>query len=94
MMDNKDAVLEQIIDIIRKAVNEDWIEDFDIDASTRFNDDLELESIEFVNIAEKIQAHYGQHVGFIEWLSTMKIDEIIALTVGDLADFVRTHLKV
>ncbi len=93
MTDNKDVVLAQIISIIRLAVNEDWIEDFDIDASTSFNDDLELESIEFVGIAEKIQEHYGKHIGFIEWLSTMKIDQIIALTVGDLADFVRGQLK-
>jgi len=93
MTDNKDMVLAQIISIIRLAVNEDWIEDFDIDASTSFNDDLELESIEFVGIAEKIQEHYGKHIGFIEWLSTMKIDQIIALTVGDLADFVRGQLK-
>lgn len=93
MADSKDPVLEQVIDIIRKAVNEDWILDFDIDADTSFNDDLELESIEFVGIAEKIQEHYGKHIGFIEWLSSMKIDQIIALTVGDLAAFVREHLK-
>ncbi|MBV2235667.1 MAG: hypothetical protein KUL75_09000 [Sterolibacterium sp.] len=92
MAESKDAVLEQVINIIRQAVNEDWISDFDIDAQTSFNDDLELESIEFVGIAEKIQAHYGKHIGFIEWLSGMKIDQIIALTVGDLADFVHAHL--
>ena len=93
MTDSKDQVLEQIVDIIRKTVNEDWIEEFEIDAQTSFNDDLELESIEFVGIAEKIQEHFGQHVGFIEWLSSMRIEQIIALTLGDLADFVRTHLR-
>ena len=93
MAASKDAALEQVIEIIRRAVNEDWILDFDINAETSFNDDLELESIEFVNIAEKIQAHYGKHIGFIEWLSGMKIDQIVALTVGDLADFVTAHLQ-
>lgn len=93
MAESKDAVLAQVIDIIRRAVDEDWILDFDIDANTSFNDDLELESIEFVGIAEKIQEHYGKHIGFIEWLSGMKIDQIVALTVGDLADFVYEHLQ-
>ena len=93
MAESKDPVLEQVIDIIRKAVNEDWIQDYDIDANTSFNDDLELESIEFVGIAEKLQEHYGKQIGFIDWLSTMKIDQIIALTVGDLAEFVSSHLK-
>lgn len=85
---SKADVLEQLIAIIRTAVAEDWIEDFEINEQTSFNDDLELESIEFVSIAESIQAHYGQQVGFLEWLSSMKIEQIIDLTVGDLADFV------
>ena len=88
----KDPILEQVIDIIRKAVNEDWIQDYDIEADTSFNDDLELESIEFVGIAEKLQEHYGKHISFIDWLSTMKLDQIIALTVGDLANFVRSNI--
>ncbi len=93
MTASKPEVLAQIIAIIRQTVNEDWIEDFDISAETSFNDDLELESIEFVGIAEKIQEHYGEHVSFIDWLSSMKIDQIIALKVGDLADFVSSHLQ-
>lgn len=92
-MENKEIVLEQIIDIVRQVIDEDWINEFDIHAETTFNDDLELESIEFVGIAEKIQEHFGRHIGFIDWLSTMKIDEIISLTVGDLADFVHERLK-
>ena len=93
MADSNDPILEEVIDIIRKAVNEDWIQDFDINAETNFNDDLELESIEFVGIAEKLQAHYGKNISFIDWLSTMKLDQIIALTVGDLANFVRENIR-
>lgn len=93
MADSNDSVLAQVVDIIRKAVDEDWILDYDIDERTSFNDDLELESIEFVAIAEKLQAHYGKDVNFIDWLSGMKIDEIIALTVGDLVNFVKKHTK-
>lgn len=93
MTASKQTVLEEIIAIIRKTVNEDWIEDFDISAETSFNDDLELESIEFVGIAEKIQEHYGAHISFIDWLSTLKIEQIIALRVGDLVDFVSAGLQ-
>lgn len=89
---SKDSVLAQVIDIIRQTVDEDWIHEFDIDAETSFNDDLELESIEFVGIAERIQAHFGRHIGFLDWLSSMKIDDIIALRVGDLAEFVHGRL--
>mgnify|MGYP006384168381 FL=1 len=88
MAGNNGSVLEQIIRVIREAANEDWIEDYEIDATTSFSDDLELESIEFVEIAEKLQKHYGGRVNFIDWLSKMNLDQIIALTVGDLEAYV------
>ena len=83
--------LEVIIGLIREAVNEDWIEDFEIDADTNFNDDLELESIELVVIAEKIQSHYGAAIDFNNWLGSLELDQMMALTVGQLADFVKAQ---
>ncbi len=52
------------------------------------NTDLELESIDLVVIAEKIQAAYGEQVDFTAWLSGMELDEIIKLTIGDLVDYI------
>ena len=83
--------LDIIIQLIKQAVDEDWIEDFDMGAETNFNNDLELESIEFVAIAEKIQEHFGTEINFIAWLGELDLDEMIALTVGDLAEFVERH---
>ena len=85
--------LETVTELIRKAVDEDWINDFEMDADTSFNNDLELESIEFVAIAEKIQTHYGKQINFIEWLGELDLDQMINLTVGQLADFVQQHLS-
>jgi acyl carrier protein len=59
-----------------------------ITLSTSFNVDLELESIEFVALAEKLQLHYGPSVDFVGWISGKELDQIIALTVGDLVDFI------
>ncbi len=85
--------LNTIIRLVREAVNEDWIEDFDINAQTSFNNDLELESIEFVAIAEKIQGHFGKEINFVEWLGTLDLDQMIQLNMGELADFVEQHLE-
>ncbi len=85
---NKPEILSQVIDAIRSAIAEDWVMDFDIDADTRFNDDLELESIEFVAIAEALQKLFGDRADVIGWLSSKDIHELIGLTVGDLADFI------
>jgi acyl carrier protein len=81
-------ILNVVIATIRSTINEDWIEDFEIDAETRFNSDLEIESIEFVKIAEALQAHFGARLDLAGWLSGKSIHELIALSVGDVADFI------
>lgn len=86
------AIIQQISAVIRESVAEDWIRQFEIDADTSFNDDLELESIEFVSIAAGLQRHFGDEVDLIGWLSTKAFDELIALRVGNVAEFVSTRL--
>ncbi|HEV7760951.1 MAG TPA: hypothetical protein VGO78_18225, partial [Acidimicrobiales bacterium] len=49
---------------------------------------LELESLEFVALAERLLDHYGGQVDFVAWLATMELDEIISLTVGSLVAFI------
>lgn len=85
---SNDEILQQVIAAIRSAIAEDWVMDFAIDADTSLNDDLEIESIEFVAIAEALQKLFGARVDIIGWLSGKDIHELIALTVGDLANFV------
>jgi len=88
MDDNYDGILAVVNGKIRSTVNEDWIQDFDIGPETRFNDDLELESIEFVKIADAIQAHFGTRLDIVGWLSGKSIQELIGLSVGDLTGFI------
>jgi acyl carrier protein len=35
---------------------------------------------------------YGSQVDFVAWVAEMDLDEIIALTVGELVDFIVTSL--
>jgi acyl carrier protein len=59
-----------------------------ITPATSFNADLELESIEFVALAEKLQQRFGNQVDFVGWISKKELDQIIALTVGELVEFI------
>jgi acyl carrier protein len=88
-----DHTLADVIGIIRSTINEDWIMDVEIDAATRFNNDLEIESIEFVRIADAIQRHYGTTLDIVGWLSGKTIHELIALSVGELAQYVVASRK-
>jgi acyl carrier protein len=60
--------------------------------TTSFNGDLELESIEFVALAEKLQQRFGEKVDFVGWISGKELDQIIGLTVGELVGFIETCL--
>ena len=86
------AIVRDITAVIRKAVAEDWIQEFEIGAHTSFNDDLDLESVEFVTIAAGLQQHFGEQIDLIGWLSTKSFDDLIALRVGNIAEFVSSSL--
>ena len=77
-------VLEAVAGAIREVVGEDWIQDEPILMDTSFAEDLELESIEFVALAEVLQELYGERVDFVAWISKLELDEIIQLNVGQV----------
>ncbi|NNN21432.1 MAG: acyl carrier protein [Acidimicrobiales bacterium] len=85
---NDATILKEVVAMITDVVGEDYAIDLDIDMETSFQEDLELESIEFVTLAEKLMETYGEKVDFTGWIASMDVDEIIAMTVGQLVDFI------
>lgn len=78
-------ILATVIEKIRSTVNEDWIREYPIGPDTRFSRDLEIESIEMVMLASMIQRHYGARLAIVDWLSGRSMNDLVALSVGDLA---------
>jgi acyl carrier protein len=85
---DRQEILAAMTEILREVVGEAWADEIEIGFDTSFSDDLELESIELVALAEKVQARYGAEVDFVGWLSNLELSEIIALKVGDVVAFV------
>jgi len=81
-------VLEVVQDMLVDVIGPEYLIDLTIGLDTAFDEDLELESLEFVALAERLLQHYGGQVDFVAWLATMELDEIIALSVGDLVAFI------
>lgn len=81
-------IFDTVVNTIREVAGDAIDIDRPVSRATSINDDLELESIELVVIAEKLQEIYGDGVDFADWLSEKEIDEIIGLTVGDIADYI------
>ena len=88
----KSAKTEEVLNTIRNIIQEVVGDDYEmlgtIDLGTSLNNDLELESIELVALAEKLQELYGKQVNFIPWMSKKSLDEMVALTVGDIVAFI------
>lgn len=82
------VVLAEVADIIAEVIGPDEMAGLEISPATSFQEDLEVESIEFVALSERLVARYGEDVDFVSWMAKMELDEIIALTVGDLVEFV------
>lgn len=80
--------LEVITGLVKSVVGDDWTFEEPITMETNFNSDLELESIEFVALAELMTKEYGSDVDFAAWLGGMEFDQIVNLTVGDVVRFV------
>jgi acyl carrier protein len=82
-------VLTDLHDILVEVIGDDLFLDGDeLTMETSFDEDLQLESIEFVALAEKLLERYGEQVDFVGWLAGMELEEIVALKVGQLVDFV------
>jgi acyl carrier protein len=90
MSERQEAILKTVSELVCEVIGEDWIEDISIGMETSFSQDLELESIEFVALAERLQDVYGEQVDFVAWLSAMELDAIIGLSVGQLVEYIAT----
>lgn len=90
---SRDAILAELGGFIQEVMGDDWIGDVKIEMDTSFNDDIEMESIEIVSLAEKVRERWGDRVDFVAWLSAKDLDEIMDLTVGDVVEHIHACLS-
>lgn len=89
----RESVLADLERILLEVVGDDLLMDGPLTFETSFSDDLQLESIEFVALAEELLNTYGEKVDFVSWMSGMDLDEVVALTAGSVVEFVVTSLE-
>lgn len=81
-------LLDEIRDALAEVMGDDVLLAVEITPQTRFDDDLALESIEFVALGENLRGRYGDQVDFAAFIAGMELDEIMSLTVGQLLDYI------
>ena len=65
----------------------------DITMDTKFGRDLELESIEFVALADRLRTEFGERVNFVAFLAEKNVEDMVSLTVGDVVRYVATRFQ-
>jgi acyl carrier protein len=84
----EESVLATVTELIGEIIGDDYMDDIEVTMESMITEDLELESIEFVALAEKLRDRYGDSVDFVDWVAGMELEQIILLTVGQLVGFI------
>jgi acyl carrier protein len=87
-----EEVLATVTGLIVEVLGDEFLLENPITMDTAFDEDLELESIEFVALSEQIELRYSEGIDFVAWMGEMEVEEIKALRVGDLVTFIATNL--
>jgi len=83
-----EEILVEISGMLRKILDDYGLDGAEITMLTTFHDDLELESIDLVTLAGRIQERYGERVNLAEFLAEKDLEDVIGLRVGELVDYV------
>ncbi|MFB9685223.1 acyl carrier protein [Amycolatopsis plumensis] len=90
---NEVTVLAQLSEMLRELLEEYGLDDAEITMETTFHDDLELESVDLVALSGQLREHYGDRVNFATFIAERDLEEIIALTVGELVRYIVASLR-
>ncbi|MFE7093768.1 acyl carrier protein [Streptomyces erythrochromogenes] len=81
-------ILAEITGMLVEIVGDEYLLAEEITMKTTFNEDLALESVEFVALAELLHHRYGADVDLMGFLAEKDMDAILAMSVGELV----THI--
>lgn len=90
---SEDAVLAYMRRHLGAVIGDPELLHTDITMDTTFGGDLELESIEFVALAERLRTEFGERVNFVAFLAKKGVDDMVSLTVGDVVRYVASCLQ-
>lgn len=89
MTTSRTDTFEEVCAILRDVlgVEPDEIE-IEIEGDMSLTDELGMESIDLVAVNTQLGERFGPQVNLAAHLAELDIDDVIALTVGDLIEFV------
>ena len=89
-----EQILTEIRAMLTEIIGAEYALGLDIGMDTSFDNDLQLESIEFVKLATMLAERYGDQVDFVAFLATKELDEIIEMTTGAVVTYIVSCLTL
>jgi acyl carrier protein len=81
------SILAEVAGMLRAVVGEAASVD-DITMDTTFRQDLEMESIDVIALAGRLQARYGNAVNLAQFVAALDLESVGDLRVGQLVEFI------
>lgn len=91
MPSDQTTILADVAGMLRSVLGE-FGDDAEITMDTTFRDDLGMESIDVVSLAGRLQARYGTSVNFALFVSSLDVESVGELKVGQLVDYIAGSL--
>jgi acyl carrier protein len=88
-----DSVRTTVETAIRDVVGGLYYEECEVGLASTFAEDIQLESMEVMEVAERLIEEYEGRVDFVAWFADMELDDLIELTVGSVVDFIVASLE-
>ena len=90
------TVFEQVHRTVEEAivavVGRWYYDECQVTLESTFAEDIELESMEVMEIAERLIETYPD-VDFVTWFSAMELEELVEITLGDVVSFIVRSLE-
>ena len=85
------TVFEQVRTTVEEAivavVGQWYYDECQVTLDSTFAEDIELESMEVMEIAERLIETYPT-VDFVSWFSAMELEQLVVITFGDVVSFI------
>ena len=80
-------VMTDLKTILTDVIGEEHLFGIKLEASTKFSEDINLDSIEYARVFELLIHKYPE-ASFVEWFSDKPLDKIMDLTLMDVSTFI------
>jgi acyl carrier protein len=77
---------QELAGLVRQVTRES-----EVGPRTRLDGDLLMDSLEFAVLAGMVAERYGEHLDLEGFLAGLELDQIIELTVADIAGYIKGH---